>query len=80
MVYAEIFQHCKGWPFSRQIIQLEFSPTWSCVSLTRSTTSSEWKLFRFDNIEVNNFQIFLLNVTFYLWQVQNLICDVLKKM
>ena len=25
----------------------EFSPTWSCVSLTRSTTSSEWKLFRF---------------------------------
>ena len=33
-------------PFNRQIIQSEFSPTWSCVSLTRSTTSREWKLFR----------------------------------
>ena len=36
-------------PFiNRQIIQFEFSPTWSCVSLTRSTSSSEWKLFRFN--------------------------------
>ena len=35
-------------PFNRQIFQSEFSPTWCCVSLTRSTTSSEWKLFRFD--------------------------------
>ena len=25
-------------------VRKEFSPTWSCVSLTRSTTSSEWKL------------------------------------
>ena len=41
------------YPFNRQIIQSEFSPTWSCVSLTRSTTSSEWKLFRFDKMEVN---------------------------
>ena len=31
---------------NRQIIQLEFSLTCSCVSLTRSITSSEWKLFR----------------------------------
>ena len=30
-------------PFNRQITPLEFLPTWSCVSLTRSTTSSEWK-------------------------------------
>ena len=37
-----------------------------CVSLTRSTTSSELKLFRFDKMEVNNFQIFLINVTFYI--------------
>ena len=44
--------------FNRQIIQFEFSPTWSCVSLTRSTTSSEWKLFRFDKMEVNSFQNF----------------------
>ena len=49
-----------------QIIQSEFSPTWSCVSLTRSTTSSEWKLFRFDKMEVNCFQILLIDVTFYL--------------
>ena len=36
-------------------IEMEyFSPTWSCVSLTRSTTSSEWKLFRFDKMEVNS--------------------------
>ena len=53
-------------PFNRQIIQLEFSPTWSCVSLTRSTTSSDWKLLRFDKMEVNKFQILLNNVTFYL--------------
>ena len=53
-------------PFHRQIIQFEFSHTWSCVSLTRSTTSSEWKLFRFDKMEVNSSQILLIDVTFYL--------------
>ena len=52
------------WTFNRQIIQSEFSPTWSCVSLTRSTTSSEWKLFRFDKMEVNCFQILLIDVTY----------------
>ena len=56
-----------GYPFNRQIIQFEFSPTSSCVSLTRSTTSSEWKLFRFDKMEVNSFQILLVDVTFYLY-------------
>ena len=54
------------YPFNRQIIQFEFSPTWSCVSLTRSTTSSEWKLFKFDKMEVNCFQILLIDVTCYL--------------
>ena len=53
-------------PFNRQIIQFEFSPTWSCVSLTRSTTSSELKLVRFDKMEVNCFQILLVDVKFYL--------------
>ena len=53
-------------PFTHQIIQFEFSPTWSCVSLTRSTTSSEWKLFRFDKMEVISFQILLADGTFYL--------------
>ena len=32
---------------------------------TRYTTSSEWKLFRFDKMEVNCFQILLIDVTFY---------------
>ena len=49
-IYQRVVQ-----PFNRQIIQSEFSLTWSCVSLTRSTTSSEWKLFRFDKMEVNFF-------------------------
>ena len=53
-------------PFNRQIIQFEFSPTWSYVSLTRSTTSSEWKLFKLDKMEVNSFQILLVDVTFYI--------------
>ena len=52
--------------YPQKIIQSEFSPTWSCVSLTRSTTSSEWKLFRFDKMEVNSFQILPVDVTFYL--------------
>ena len=60
-----IFQRWKMMLY-RQIIQFEFSPTWSCVSLTRSTTSSEWKLFKFDKMEVNSFQILLVDVTFYL--------------
>ena len=29
-------------PFSPQVISLTFSPTWSCVSLPRPTTSSAW--------------------------------------
>ena len=41
--------------FNRKIIQFEFSTTWSCISLTRSTASSEWKLFKFDKMEVENF-------------------------
>ena len=49
--------------------QFEFSPTRSCVSLTRTITSSEWKLFRFDKMEVSSFQILLVDVTFYLYHV-----------
>ena len=51
------------WPFNRQITLFEFSLTWSCVSLTRSTTSSEWKLFTSDSMEGNCFQILLIDVT-----------------
>ena len=40
------------------------SPSWTCVSLTRFTTSSEWKLFRFDKIEVNDFAVLMFDVTF----------------
>ena len=53
-------------PLRPQIFGRIFPPTWSCVSLTRSTTSSEWKLFRFDKMEVNSFQILLVDVKFYL--------------
>ena len=49
--------------FNRQIIQSEFLPTWICVSLTRSTTSSEWKLFGFDKMEVKCFSKMLIDVT-----------------
>ena len=52
----------------------EFSPTWSCVSLTRSTTSSEWKLFRFDKMEVNTFQILLLHFIFTIFKMWYLMC------
>ena len=52
---------------NRQIIQLKFSPTWSCVSLTRSTTSNEWELSRFDEMEVNDFEILLIDVTLKSW-------------
>ena len=60
-------------------MQSEFSPTWSCVSLTRSTTSSEWKLFRFVKMEVNRFQILLIYVTFYLYHVWKVVLNVLIK-
>ena len=54
-------------PLTAKLFNLNFHPlTWSCVSLTKSTTSSEWKLFRFDKMEVNCFQILLIDVTFYL--------------
>ena len=61
--------------YSYQVIQLEFSPTWSCVSLTRSTTLSEWKLFRFDKMEVNDFEMLLI----YLSHVKKLVFNVLIK-
>ena len=35
---------------------IEFSPTWSCVSLTRSSTSSGWK-FRLNNLAVKGLRI-----------------------
>ena len=34
----------------RLIILFKFSPSWSCVSLPRSTTSTEWKLLKFANL------------------------------
>ena len=45
---------------NHQIHEFEFSLTRSCVSLTRSTTSGEWKFLRFDKTEVNYFQILLI--------------------
>ena len=63
----DVYRHrTNSLTLNRQIIQAEFSPTSSCVSLTRSTASSELKLFKFDKMEVNCFQILLIDVTFYL--------------
>ena len=56
-------------PITAKLFNLNFSPTWSCVSLTRSPTPSEWKLFRFDKIEINTFQILLVDFTFYLYHI-----------
>ena len=66
--YVDCLSRINASPFNRQGMQFEFSPTWSCDSLTRSTTSSEWKLFRFDKMEVNYNEILVLpiDVTFYL--------------
>ena len=41
------------------------SPTWSCVSLTRSTTSSEWKIVRLDKMKVHDFGILLIDDAFF---------------
>ena len=45
---SNLFQFFGGGNFPhslfRLVIQFKFSPTWSCVSLLRPTTSSEWKL------------------------------------
>ena len=39
----------------------------------------ELKLFRFDNKDVNDFEILLIDITFHLQHVQKMICDVLIK-
>ena len=56
-------KHLTLWPPNYSIWIFTHLKLWS---LTRSTTSSEWKLFRFDKIEVNCFRILLIDVTFYL--------------
>ena len=35
------------WPLNRYVGKFKFSPTWSCVSLPRATTSSGWKILIF---------------------------------
>ena len=55
------------WPFNHQVIYFEFPHTSSCVSLVRSTISSEWKLFILDNMGVNC--SWLIYVMFYLQRV-----------
>ena len=47
---------------NRQIIQMEFSPTWNCVSLTRFITSTKWKLYIFAKMEVNDLLLSYLGV------------------
>ena len=56
-----IKKHCCSFnPSTAKLFKL----TWSCVSLTRFTT--DWKLFRAHKIEVNDFEILLIDVKFYL--------------
>ena len=45
-------------PLTGKLFNLNFHPL--------EVVSSEWKLFGFDKIEVNSFQILLIDVTFYL--------------
>ena len=59
-------------PFNRQITWLGFYITGNCVSLKRSKTSNEWRLY-------NDFKILLIDVTFYLQHVQKLEINVLIK-
>ena len=43
------------------------------LNLTRSTTSDEWEIYRFDEMEGKDFEILLIGFTFYLCHVQNLV-------
>ena len=55
-------------PLTAKIFNWNFRPV-EVASLTRSTTSSEWKLFRFDEMEISDFEILLINVKFHLKHV-----------
>ena len=46
-----------------------------CVPLTRLTTSNEFKLFRFDKVDVNDDEIELIDVTFNMFKSWYLICQ-----
>ena len=57
-----------------------YQPTeliWILTHLKLCLASSEWKLFRFDKMEVNDFKILLINVTFYHYHVKKLVFNVL---
>ena len=45
-----LIKQCRLLSFDRNFFQFEFSVTWSCASLTRSTASSDWKFLRFVNV------------------------------
>ena len=50
------------------------------ISLTRFTTSSERKLFRFDKKKGQRFEIVSIDVTFYFYNVCKLVFNLLLKM
>ena len=56
--------------FTRQVIVLDISPTWNCVSLTRFTTSGVRKKIRFNKMEVNSFQIIFTFNMFKIWHLK----------
>ena len=61
-----------NYPFKRKIIIIfELSSTWSCVWLMWFKILWEWKLFRFDKMEMNACEISLIGVTFYIKRGKN---------
>ena len=53
------------WYLCIKVIQFQFSPTWSCVSLPRPTTSSGWKLLIFVLFKTNYLQILMFKHAFH---------------
>ena len=68
--YSSVFDNNRDVPREIAFVCSNLSPTWSCVSMTRFTAS---KLFRFDKEEVIDFEILLIDVTFYLSDIQELV-------
>ena len=62
-----LFIFSLDWVYDQNFLTL-LPPNYSISIFThlRSTTSRKWKLYRFDKMAVNFFQIMLVDVTFYL--------------
>ena len=63
-------------PLTAKLLNLNFHP----LEVVDRLTLSVRKLFRFDKMEVNCFQILLIDVTFYIYRVWKVVLNVLIKM